>query len=144
MLQYLKASDDVKLLHWQLDVWERNVANQGGFELCVLKGLWHLKLVVVDADVVQAIRRHAAGHQHLGQGYVFAAANVKQVAVLAMLGVAHPLCNVCPTKTVGDVVAMDETALFRLINAQVGIVNGLSSGVSHNFLLELKDRGRSP
>jgi hypothetical protein len=31
---------------------------------------------------------------------------------------------------------MNETAFFRLINAQVGIVNGLSSGVCHNFLLE--------
>jgi hypothetical protein len=32
-----------------------------------------------------------------------------------------------------DVIAMDKTALFRLINAQVGIVNGLSSGVCHKF-----------
>jgi hypothetical protein len=28
---------------------------------------------------------------------------------------------------------MNETALFRLINAQVGIVDGLSSGVCHIF-----------
>jgi hypothetical protein len=32
-----------------------------------------------------------------------------------------------------DVVTMDKTALFRLIDAQVGIVTGLSSGVCHKF-----------
>ena len=120
----------------QLAIWESHVANQSWLELGILKSLGHFQLVVVNADVVKTVRRHATGHQHLCQWHVFAAANVKQLAILAVLRVAHPLGHVSPTKAVCDVVSMNETAFFRLINAQVGIVNGLSSGVCHNFLLE--------